>query len=404
MSTFSSNLYIELIGTGEQTGVWGNTTNTTYQYAFEDSIVGRANVPFTDANVTLTPVALNTSQTFRNVYLNCTGTNTAVRSLIVPNILKNYVIENNTTGGYSILVKTSAGTGITVLNGFKCAVYVDGTNVTAAATYQPSMTIGTLSLSNPLATGSGGTGLSSFTAGDMMYYASGTAFTKLGIGLNGYVLTSNGSAPVWAAQSGLVVTNLAGGAAGSVPYQSAPSTTTFLAAGTTNAVMQISGGIPVWNTSITVPGDSIFSSNGALTISSGTTAQRPVSPAAAMLRFNSTTNEFEGYNGTIWASVGGAALVNDTATATALYPLFASATTGTAQTIYTSNAKLLYTPLSGELKSKVVVSANGFIVNGTTADTNYTIGTGFNAFSVGPITIADGTTITLSAGQTWVVI
>jgi hypothetical protein len=51
----------------------------------------------------------------------------------------------------------------------------------------------------------GGTGLTSYTAGDLPYYTSGTALSKLGIGANGFVLTSNGTAPTWAANSGATV-------------------------------------------------------------------------------------------------------------------------------------------------------------------------------------------------------
>lgn len=47
----------------------------------------------------------------------------------------------------------------------------------------------------------GGTGLTSYTAGDLPYYSTGTALSKLGIGANGYILTSNGSAPTWAANT-----------------------------------------------------------------------------------------------------------------------------------------------------------------------------------------------------------
>ena len=47
----------------------------------------------------------------------------------------------------------------------------------------------------------GGTGLASYTAGDLPYYATGTALSKLGIGANGYILTSNGTAPTWAANT-----------------------------------------------------------------------------------------------------------------------------------------------------------------------------------------------------------
>ena len=199
MSTFSTNLYIELIGTGEQTGTWGGTTNNSLVYAIEEPIVGRAAVAFTDANVTLTPVSLNTNQTFRNLYLNCTGTNTTTRSLIVPTINKNYYIENNTN--QSLLVKTAAGTGITVLSGYTCAVYINGTNVVQAATYQPVMTVGTLALTNNLTTAYGGTGLASYTAGDTLYYSSGTTLSKLGIGATGTVLTVAGGVPTWSASA-----------------------------------------------------------------------------------------------------------------------------------------------------------------------------------------------------------
>lgn len=54
-------------------------------------------------------------------------------------------------------------------------------------------------------TTAGGTGLTSYTAGDLPYYASGSTLSKLGIGTNGYVLQSNGSAPTWVAQSTLSV-------------------------------------------------------------------------------------------------------------------------------------------------------------------------------------------------------
>ena len=49
-----------------------------------------------------------------------------------------------------------------------------------------------------ITTAYGGTGLTSYTAGDLPYYATGTALSKLGIGTNGYILTSNGTAPTWA--------------------------------------------------------------------------------------------------------------------------------------------------------------------------------------------------------------
>jgi prepilin-type processing-associated H-X9-DG protein len=397
MSTYTtSGLYIELIGTGEQTGIWGASTNNNFQYVFEEAIIGRANVAFADANVTLTPVAATTNQTFRNVYLNCTGTNTVTRSLIVPNIYKNYIVENNLSSATSILVTTAAGTGITVPNGYKCAVYVDSTNVVQASNYFPVAYAGSLTLTSALLTTSGGTGLNTFTAGDLMYYASGTAMTKLGIGTNGYVLTSNGTSPVWSAQSTLSASNLLGGNTGSLPYQNNTNSTTFLSIGSAGQVLVVNAGVsaPEWSNSLSLSGsitagtsltatagnitatagnivatagninatagsvnaalDSVFSSTGALTISKGTTAQRP-SPVSAMLRFNTTTVSFEGYNGTSWGGIGGAA------------------------------------------------ADNCINTNYTTISSNYTFPAGYNGSSVGPITIAAGGSVTVPSGQTWVV-
>jgi hypothetical protein len=149
--------------------------------------------------------------------------------------------------------------------------------------------------------------------------------------------------------------------------------------------------------------DSTFSSTGALIISKGTTGQRPTA-ASGMLRFNTTTTEFEGYNGTAWASVGGAALSNDTSTSSNVYPLFAAATSGTASTLYTGNAKLLYKPSTGELQASVPVALNGIVVNSQTVSTSYTIAVGYSAMSSGPITVASGQAVTLSSGSRWVVV
>jgi hypothetical protein len=131
-STYSTNLKIELITSGEQNNTWGTTTNENFSDVFEQAIVGYGNPSFTtDANLTLTLVDSVSAQTARCFALTLTSTVslTATRSLIVPTIEKPYVIFNNTTGGQSILVKTTAGTGITVPNGKKMFVYTDGTNV-----------------------------------------------------------------------------------------------------------------------------------------------------------------------------------------------------------------------------------------------------------------------------------
>jgi len=106
-----------------------------------------------------------------------------------------------------------------------------------------------------------------------------------------------------------------------------------------------------------------------------------------------------------WGTVSaGAALSNDTSTASNLYPLFAAATTGTPTTIYTSNAKYLYKPSTGDLSASQVIASNGLVVNSATVSSSYTIATGNNAMSVGPMTVASGQSVTVASGQRWVVL
>jgi hypothetical protein len=141
----------------------------------------------------------------------------------------------------------------------------------------------------------------------------------------------------------------------------------------------------------------------AMLIPKGATGDRPTG-VSGYLRFNTTTSEFEGYNGTAWASVGGAALSNDTTTSTNIYPLSAAATTGTAATIYTSNAKFLYKPSTGELQASALVASNGIVVNSQTISTSYTIAAGNSAMSSGPVTVASGQSVTVSSGSRWIVL
>jgi len=134
-STYSTNLKIELIGTGDQSGTWGTTTNVNLGTAIEEAITGIATANFpTDADLTLTLSNTNTTQVPRHLVLDVTSgvSLTTTRNLIVPTVEKQYLVWNNTTGGQSIVVKTSAGTGITVPNGAKVHVVADGTNVVRA--------------------------------------------------------------------------------------------------------------------------------------------------------------------------------------------------------------------------------------------------------------------------------
>jgi hypothetical protein len=156
-------------------------------------------------------------------------------------------------------------------------------------------------------------------------------------------------------------------------------------------------------TSLTASLDSSFTSAGALTIPVGTTAERPTG-AVGKVRWNTTLNQYEGYDGTNWTLLGGAVITNDTTTSTNLYPTFAGVTSGNVSTLFTGNAKLLYKPSTGELQSTALVASNGLVVNSATVSENYTIPTGSNAMSSGPVTVNGGVSVTIPSGSRWVVL
>jgi hypothetical protein len=138
MASTYSDLKFELIGTGEQSGTWGTTTNTNLGTAIEEAITGSADVTFSSGDVTLTLTNTNASQTARNLRLNCTGTTGGARNLVVPSIEKFYIVNNGCAD--AITVKNSTGTGIAVPAGKAMLLFNDGTNVVDAITHLSSLT------------------------------------------------------------------------------------------------------------------------------------------------------------------------------------------------------------------------------------------------------------------------
>jgi len=262
MASTYSNLKIELIGTGDQSGTWGTTTNTNLGTAIEEAITGSADVTFASADVTLTLTNTNTTQTARNLRLNLTGTVGAAQNLIVPAIEKQYIVNN--TLGYDITVKNSTGTGVAVPAGKSMIVFNTGSNVVEVVT---SLATGTVipvanggtgatsvasgpfaakgansditsitGLTTPLAVNQGGTGVATTTA--YAVQCGGTTSTGAfqavsGLGTSGQLLTSNGAgalpswqnAPVSTTITGTANQVLANGTSGSVQSGSVTLTT-----------------------------------------------------------------------------------------------------------------------------------------------------------------------------------
>ena len=160
MASTYSTLKIELIGTGEQVGTWGSTTNTNLGTAIEEAIVGSADVSFSSGDVTLTLTNTNASQSARHLRLNLTGTSGGARNLILGSgcqIDKPYIINNGLAD--AVTVKNTTGTGVAVPAGKSMWVFNNGTNVVEAMTHFN----GTISLTSPLSVASGGTGAATLT-------------------------------------------------------------------------------------------------------------------------------------------------------------------------------------------------------------------------------------------------
>ena len=158
MASTYSDLKIELIGTGDQSGTWGTTTNSNLGTAIEQAIVGKADVTISSASVTLTLTDSNALQDARALFLNLTGTPGSAATLNVPAIEKNYIVKNGTNE--IVTIKVAAQTGVAIPVGKTVLVYNNGTDVVTAVDHIPSLTLGAA-----LPVASGGTGITSFGAG-----------------------------------------------------------------------------------------------------------------------------------------------------------------------------------------------------------------------------------------------
>jgi hypothetical protein len=269
MASTYSPLKIELIGTGDQSGTWGVTTNTNLGTAIEEAITGTADVTFASADVTLTLTNTNTSQTARNLRLNLVGTVGAAQNLIVPSIEKQYIVNNTLT--FDITVKNSTGTGVAVPAGKSMIVFNTGSNVVETVT---ALATGTV-----IPVANGGTGVTTSTGTTNVVLsasptltgtplaptaAPGTSTTQ--IATTAFVQNVAGGLGTMSTQNASAVAITGGTINGTTIGGTTAAVGTFSTLNTANAV--ITGGTL---TNVTVSGTNIgTNASGNKTISTGT--------------------------------------------------------------------------------------------------------------------------------------
>jgi len=215
------------------------TANAAFD-ALDNAMNAEVAITMTDANYTLTSTSFDSGCVF--VF---TGTLTASRSVFVPDTNRSFIVNNSTTGGFSLIVTTASGTGITLANAATTyvALYCDGTNVQEVGSTGSSgvaslnsltgalsvtSTGGTLTVTtsgsdvNVEVAGGGGGGMANpmTTVGDIIVGGSAGAAGRLGIGTSGQVLEVVSGAPAW--------TTPAGGGGGGVAFQTTQRRTTIL--------------------------------------------------------------------------------------------------------------------------------------------------------------------------------
>jgi hypothetical protein len=277
-STYSA-LKIELIGTGEQSGTWGTTTNNNLgNDALGEAITGSADVTFASGDVTVTLTDTNASQTARNLRLNLIGTTGGARSLILGSgcqIEKLYLINN--TCADAITVKNTSGTGIAVAAGKSMFVYNNGTNVVDAVTQFNGTISLTSGVTGTLPIANGGTGTTS------------TTFTNLTTNVTGTLPIANGGT----GSTSTTFVNAATNVTGTLPIANGgtgSTSTTFV-----NAATNITGTLPVANGGT---GASTLTSANVI-LGAGTSAVTFVAPGSSG---NILTS-----NGSTWTSAAAAA-------------------------------------------------------------------------------------------------
>jgi hypothetical protein len=271
---------------------------------------------------------------------------------------------------------------------------IDVSGGTTGLTYSggPITSAGTITMAGTLITTNGGTGLSSYTAGDITYYATGTALSKLAIGASTFILTSTGTAPQWSDPAGISVntaTNIAGGGANQIVFNTASGTTSFITAPTVaNTYLEWSGSAFQWSanplgtvtsvdvsggtTGLTTSGGPITTSGtitlaGTLAVANGGTGQTSYTDGELLIG-NSTGNTLT--KATLTAGTG-ISITNGTGSIT-----IATTGSGTVTSVDASGGTTGLSFSGGPITTSGTLTLAGTLItsNGGTGLTSYTAG------------------------------
>jgi len=162
-ATYSTNLALELIGTGDQAGNWGATNNLNIGTLLEQAVSGYTTQAVSTGTTTTLTMSNGASATARNMFIELTGTAGTSTQLVVPANRKLYFIYNNTSSG-AVQVLVSGQTGVSVANGAKLILVCNGTDVINATTYYSAASL--------IPVTGGGTGVATLTG---LAYGNGTS-------------------------------------------------------------------------------------------------------------------------------------------------------------------------------------------------------------------------------------